>query len=133
MAPDFIPSDTLHRSTRIEIPATRALKGLSVSTGLASGPVRLVGSADDYPKVQQGDILVTSVIDPGMAPLFGLASGIIAEMGGILSHGAIIAREYGIPAVVNIPDVTKLVKNGQMLLLDATVGHVSLLRRDHGP
>jgi rifampicin phosphotransferase len=54
-------------------------------------------------------------------------------MGGILSHGAIIAREYGIPAVVNIPDVTKLVTDGQMLLLDATVGHVSLLRRDHGP
>jgi len=133
MAPDFIPSDTLHRSTRIEIPSTRVLKGLSVSTGLASGPVRLVCSVDDYPKVQQGDILVTSVIDPGMAPLFGLASGIIAEMGGILSHGAIIAREYGIPAVVNIPDVTKLVTDGQMLLLDATVGHVSLLRRDHGP
>jgi len=104
-----------------------------VSTGQASGPVRLVCSADDYSKVQRGDILVTSVIDPGMAPLFGLASGIIAEMGGILSHGAIIAREYGIPAVVNIPDVTKLVTDGQMLLLDATVGHVSLLRRDHGP
>jgi pyruvate,water dikinase len=125
VAPDFIQSKTLRRAWLDETPSTRVLKGLSVSTGLASGPVRLVRSTDDYPKVQRGDIVVTSVIDPGMAPFFGLASGIVAEMGGILSHGAIIAREYGLPAVVNVRNVTKVVADGQMLLLNATAGDLT--------
>ena len=68
--------------------------------------------------------MVTAVLDPGMAPLFGLAGGLIVEMGGILSHGAIIAREYGIPTVTNIHGVTCLLQDGQRLILNADIGQV---------
>ena len=62
------------------------LQGLPISTGLVTGPVRFVRSSEDWSKVQAGDILLAPVIDPGMAPLFGLAGGLIVEMGGMLSH-----------------------------------------------
>ena len=107
--------------------AEQTLHALSISSGVVSGPVRLVRSQDDFRNVQRGDIVVTAVIDPGMAPLFGRAGGLIAEMGGILSHGAIIAREYGIPAVVNIGDIRHLLQDGQCITLDADNGVVTIL------
>jgi pyruvate,water dikinase len=61
-----------------------------------------------------------------MVALFGLAGGVIAEMGGILSHGAIIAREYGIPTVANIPGITRLLQDGQYITLDADTGYVAI-------
>lgn len=99
-------------------------RGLTLSTGQATGPVRVIRSASDASAVRRGDIVVTPVIDPGMASLFGLAAGIVAEMGGILSHGAIIAREYGIPAIANLPDITRAVHDGQLITVDADRGEV---------
>lgn len=78
----------------------------------------------DWGKVAKGDILVVPVIDPGMAPLFGIAAGLVAEMGGTLSHGAIIAREYGLPAVANVPKVTEKLKDGDRIRLDAGAGEL---------
>ena len=69
-------------------------------------------------------MLFRSVIDPGMAPLFGIAAGLVVEMGGTLSHGAIIAREYGLPAVANIPGITAAVRDGEIVELDAAGGTV---------
>ncbi|MBI5672079.1 MAG: hypothetical protein HZC50_02175, partial [Nitrospirae bacterium] len=77
------------------------LSGMPISVGTVAGLVRTIRSAADWGKVRSGEILVVSVIDPGLAPLFGLAGGLIAEMGGTLSHGAIIAREYGLPTIAN--------------------------------
>lgn len=74
--------------------------------------------------------MVTPVIDPGMAPVFGLASGLVAEIGGLLSHGAIIAREYGLPAVVNVPGATTVLQTGEWVLLDAEEGKVVRLGKD---
>lgn len=74
--------------------------------------------------------MVTSVIDPGMAPLFGLSGGLIAEMGGILSHGAIIAREYGLPTVANIPGITRFLRDGQHITLNADTGQVTISNED---
>jgi phosphohistidine swiveling domain-containing protein len=98
--------------------------GIPISGGRVAGPVRFVRSMEDWSKVCRGDILVVPVIDPGMAPLFGLASGLVAEMGGTLSHGAIIAREYGLPAVANVHGITSGLKEGDRIILDAERGEI---------
>ncbi len=103
---------------------SRTLRGIPISAGCAEGPVRLVLTPEQAGRVERGDILVLPVIDPGMAPLFGLAAGLIVEMGGTLSHGAIIAREYGLPAIANVRGVTRLLKNGERVTVDASAGEI---------
>jgi phosphohistidine swiveling domain-containing protein len=105
-----------------------SLRGLPISAGYAEGPVCLLLSPNDMKKVKRGDILVASVIDPGMAPLMGLAAGLVVEMGGTLSHGAIIAREYGLPAIANVHGVTHLLKDGECVAVDATAGEIKRLK-----
>jgi phosphohistidine swiveling domain-containing protein len=73
-----------------------------------------------------GEILVVPVIDPGLAPLFGLAGGLIAEMGGTLSHGAIIAREYGLPTIANVEGATARLADGQRITVDADSGTICI-------
>lgn len=104
------------------------LRGIPISPGLVSGPVRHVHSTADWGKVAAGDIVVAPVIDPGMAPLFGIAAGLVVEMGGTLSHGAIIAREYGLPTVANVTDAMRRLKDGDRIRLDAGRGEVHLLQ-----
>ena len=104
--------------------ADRVLRGIPISAGRATGPVRLVRSLADWSRVSAGDILVVAVIDPGLAPLFGVAAGLVAEMGGTLSHGAIIAREYGLPTVANVPGITTRLKEGDRISLDAERGEI---------
>jgi rifampicin phosphotransferase len=84
---------------------------------------------EDWNRVCRGDILVLSIIDPGMAPLFGVAAGLVAEMGGTLSHGAIIVREYGLPAVANVSGVTTRLKKGDHISLDAERGEIVVQAR----
>lgn len=103
---------------------TGPLFGLPISAGSVAGPVRLLRSLTDWSNVKPGDILVAPVIDPGMAPLFGIAGGLIVEMGGTLSHGAIIAREYGLPTVANVEAVMSRLKEGQRVRLDAAAGTI---------
>ncbi len=98
--------------------------GVPISAGSAAGPARIIRTLEDWKKVVPGDILVAPVIDPGMAPLFGIATGLVVEMGGTLSHGAIIAREYGLPAVANIPGITAALVDGEIVELDAASGAV---------
>jgi pyruvate,water dikinase len=76
--------------------------------------------------VAPGDIIVAPVIDPGMAPLFSIAGGLIVEMGGTLSHGAIIAREYGLPTVANVEGAMRRLPEGQRVILDAGTGTICL-------
>jgi pyruvate,water dikinase len=105
----------------------RVLSGLPVSSGYAEGPVRLIASRKDYARIRGGDILVMPVLDPGFAPLMGLAAGLIVEMGGMLSHGAIIAREFGIPTVANVREAMTRLKEGERVILDAARGEIRLL------
>ena len=86
--------------------------------------MRLLHSPTDWSNVTPGDILVAPVIDPGMAPLFGIAAGLIVEMGGTLSHGAIIAREYGLPTVANVEGAMTRLLEGQFVKLDAGAGTI---------
>ena len=100
------------------------LRGLPISVGCVTGAVRLVRSVLDWSKVTPGDIVVAPVIDPGLAPLFGVAGGLIVEMGGALSHGAIIAREYGLPTVANVAGAMTRLRDGQVIRLDASAGTI---------
>ncbi|MCX5723318.1 MAG: PEP-utilizing enzyme [Nitrospirae bacterium] len=108
------------------------LRGIPISGGKVMGPVRFVRSMEDWSRVRTGDILVVPVIDPGLAPLFGVAAGLVAEMGGTLSHGAIIAREYGLPAVANVPGLTARLKEGDRISLDAELGDILIHERAGG-
>ena len=103
-----------------------ALTGLGVAAGRASGSARLIRHPDEGEKLLAGDVLVAPSTDPGWTPLFLRASAIVMEAGGSLCHGAIVAREYGIPAVVNIPGVMKIIKDGQSITVDGDEGKVYL-------
>lgn len=103
---------------------TGRLSGLAISAGSVVGPIRLIQSLADWGKVTPGDIMVAPVIDPGMAPLFGVAGGLIVEMGGTLSHGAIIAREYGLPTVANVEGAMTRLPEGRLVRLDARAGTI---------
>jgi rifampicin phosphotransferase len=99
--------------------------GIAVSPGAASGPARMVHNPGDAAHLQQGDILVAPSTDPGWTPLFLRASGIVMETGGYLSHGAIVAREYGIPAVANVPGILNALRDGERITVDGSAGRVS--------
>jgi pyruvate,water dikinase len=98
--------------------------GISVSPGTASGAARIVLTPTDAAHLEQGDVLVAPSTDPGWSPLFLRASAIVMETGGFLSHGAIVAREYGIPAVANVPGILKALEDGEPITVDGSGGRV---------
>ena len=100
------------------------LYGLAASRGTATGTARVIVSPKEAVTLQPGDILVTRATDPGWTPVFSVIGGAVLEIGGQLSHGAIVAREYGLPAVVNIPQATQLIQDGQTITVDGTLGRV---------
>lgn len=100
--------------------------GEPASPGVASGPVRLIRGPGDFPKVKRGDVLVCRHTDPAWTPLFTIASAVVTEIGGVLSHAAIVAREVGIPAVLSVPRATELLAPSSVVTVNGTTGHVSL-------
>jgi pyruvate,water dikinase len=82
--------------------------------------------------LEPGDVLVTAHTDPSWTPLFLSVAGLVTEVGGLMTHGAVIAREYGLPAVVGVQDATTLIRDGQHIRVDGTSGHVILLDGDGG-
>ncbi|MFC0006705.1 rifamycin-inactivating phosphotransferase [Micromonospora siamensis] len=110
---------------RDDVPAG-ALVGLPVSTGVVEGRARVVpdiAAAD----LQPGDILVTAYTDPSWSPLFVAVAGLVTEVGGLMTHGAVVAREYGLPAVVGVADATRLIRDGQRIRVHGADGYVELL------
>jgi pyruvate,water dikinase len=107
-------------------PAGAYLQGLPASAGRIRGTARLVESIHEAATLVPGEILVTRATDPGWTPIFPLVSGLVLETGGLLSHGAIIAREYGVPAVINVPGALSHIKNGQTIEVDGASGRVYL-------
>lgn len=99
-------------------------KGMTVSTGRARGMARILRSPREGHRLNNGDILVASSSDPGWTPLFLKAGALVMETGGYLSHGAIVAREFGIPAVVNLPGILERIKEGELLEVDGYRGVV---------
>jgi pyruvate,water dikinase len=92
---------------------------------VARGPARVVLHPRAGGVLQQGEVLVAPTTDPGWTPLFLRAAALVVETGGYLSHGAIVAREYGIPAVANVPGVLDLVRDGDELVVDGDQGEVT--------
>lgn len=102
-----------------------ALPGVAVSSGIIEGRARIVNKMEDA-DLDEGDILVAEYTDPSWTPLFVSIKGLVTEVGGIATHGAIIAREYGLPAVVSVENATRLIKDGQMIRVNGTTGYVEI-------
>jgi pyruvate,water dikinase len=104
------------------------LKGLAVSPGVATGKAKVILRTDSDSHLEAGEILVAPFTDPGWTPYFLPAAGIVMNQGSLLSHGAIVARELGIPAVTNVGDATKIIKTGQTVQVDGNRGIVRILQ-----
>jgi len=102
------------------------LRGVAGSPGVVTGFARVIRGPEEFEKLKNGDILVAPLTTPVWTPLFAMAGGVITEVGGILSHGAIVAREYGIPAVMSVAAATKRVHEGQAITVDGNKGVVYL-------
>ncbi|MHC6180184.1 phosphoenolpyruvate synthase [Clostridium sp. JNZ X4-2] len=103
-----------------------ALAGVPVSSGVVEGRARVVLKMEDA-NIEEGDILVTTFTDPSWTPLFVSIKGLVTEVGGMMTHGAVVAREYGLPAVVSVENATKLIKDGQRIRLNGKEGYVEIL------
>lgn len=105
---------------------TEAIVGLPVSSGVVEGRARVILNMEDA-SLEDGDILVTAFTDPGWTPLFVSIKGLVTEVGGLMTHGAVIAREYGLPAVVGVENATKRIKDGQRIRVHGTEGYIEIV------
>ena len=110
---------------RDDVP-TGALVGLAVSAGTIEGRARVIVDLAEA-GLEAGDILVTSYTDPSWTPVFLAIAGLVTEVGGLMTHGAVIAREYGLPAVVGVEQATRLIRDGQQIRVNGTDGYVEIL------
>ena len=129
MARRHIPRVLLSDGTDVEAahapPADGALRGSPASPGTVTAVARVVRSPQGA-RLEPGEILVAPSTDPGWTPLFLTAGGLVMEMGGMMSHGAVVAREYGIPAVVGVAGATERIVTGQRITVDGSAGTVAL-------
>ena len=105
----------------------RPLQGVGASPGLASGLARVIRTVDDLHALRRGEVMVAAATDPSWTSLVGLGKALVLEVGGLLSHGAIVARELGIPAVVDVPAATTLLATGDRLTVDGGAGLVAIV------
>jgi phosphoenolpyruvate synthase/pyruvate phosphate dikinase len=118
-----------HEGKHLRKPAAgRTLSGIAGSPGKVQGVARVIGTVYEASALQQGEILVTQFTDPAWTSYFNLISGLVTETGGVLSHGAVVSREYGIPAVLGLPDATLQIRTGDLIELDGNQGTVNIIR-----
>jgi pyruvate,water dikinase len=122
LPPKFLKGAVEFDDTVKMVENSAQLTGTSASPGVATGPVRVVDSIEQLSEVREGEILVTSNTDPCWTAVFSKIAGLITETGGILSHGAVVSREYGIPAVTAVKGATKIFITGQRITLDGNEG-----------
>ncbi|MDR3575930.1 MAG: PEP/pyruvate-binding domain-containing protein [Anaerolineaceae bacterium] len=103
------------------------IRGFGASQGKVTAPARVLRGPEDFNQLQPGDVLVAPITTPAWTPLFALASAIVTDIGGPLSHSSIVAREYGIPAVLGTGIATRCIQSGQMVTVDGSSGTVSLI------
>ncbi|SES96593.1 phosphoenolpyruvate synthase [Paenibacillus sp. NFR01] len=103
-----------------------ALVGLAVSAGVIEGRARVISKMEEA-NLEEGDILVTKFTDPSWTPLFVSIKGLITEVGGLMTHGSVIAREYGLPAVVGVEHASDIIKDGQRIRINGTDGYIEIL------
>jgi pyruvate,water dikinase len=102
------------------------IEGIGASQGKVTGKARVILSPDEFHLMEPGEILVTAITTPAWTPLFAIASGIVTDVGGPLSHSSIVAREYGVPAVLGTGMASKMIKSGQVITVDGDAGIVTL-------
>jgi phosphohistidine swiveling domain-containing protein len=125
LPPTFLRGEIGFEST-LFLPTGAFLRGVGVSPGCITAPARVISNPVQSYQLQHGEILVTVNTDPAWTPLFVSAGGVVLETGGMLSHGAIVSREYGIPAVTGVRDATRHLHSGQVITVDGNHGIVSL-------
>jgi pyruvate,water dikinase len=122
----ILEGDHIVSDEHAEVQVGRTIAGLAGSPGVATGRVAIVRDPSEQHKVAAGDILVAPFTDVGWTPLFLVAGAVVTELGGPLSHSCVVAREYGVPAVVNIKDVTRILQDGDIVTVDGTRGIIVL-------
>ena len=122
---NIIPNLTLFEPSSLT--PKQQLRGIGASVGQVEGRIKIIRNLESFPTIEPNTIIVVPYTDSGWSPLLSSASGIISEVGGSLSHGAIVAREYGIPAVMDIPHATQLLKDGQRVRIDGQQGIVQII------
>ena len=112
------------RAPQAERPTDGVLQGLAASPGRVTARARVMLDPSDAAVLQKGEVLVAPATNPAWSPLFLTAGALVTEIGGLLSHGAIVAREYGLPAVLNVKDATRVIRTGQLLTVDGWQGTI---------
>ena len=102
------------------------IKGVAASPGEVSGVARILHGSEDFGQMKPGNVLVAPITTPAWTPLFAMASAVVTDIGGCLSHGSIVAREYGIPAVLGTGDPTRRIQNEQTITMNGSLGTVEL-------
>ena len=130
----YVPHSAVHTTAKDENFdfRPRQLTGQPAGPGLGEGPARVIWKTSDLTEFQSGEILVCDAIDPAMTFVVPLSNGIVERRGGMLIHGAIIAREYGLPCVTGVPDATTLIKTGDRITVDGYLGIV-IIKTDTTP
>jgi pyruvate,water dikinase len=106
--------------------AGNTIKGIGASPGRVSGAACVIHGPEEFDRMKPGDILVAKITTPAWTPLFALASGIVTDVGGPLSHSSIVAREYGVPAVLGTGVATRRIHSGQQITVDGNRGVVTI-------
>ena len=119
-------------TSRFDVPREQAgdaevLKGTGASAGVVRGPARVALGSEDFERIQRGDIIVCPSSNPSWVPVFAIAGGLVTNTGGVLAHAAVVAREFGLPAVVGVAGATQRIADGQTVEIDGTAGTVRLL------
>ncbi len=135
--PQILPEDSWMTSMEAMMPAEvgtetgNTLEGVAASAGRVTATARVIDGPEDFSEIEPGDILVARITTPAWTPLFALASGVVTDIGGPLSHGSIVAREYGIPAVLGTGNATHRIEDGQTITVDGDAGTVTLSMAEH--
>jgi pyruvate,water dikinase len=122
--PKFLRGDSALEDVQPELVGTPA------SSGIRKGKARVIATFDEFPTLQVNEILITRIIDPGMSPYFSTIAGVVTEIGGILSHGAILAREYHIPAVTGVNGALDKISTGDDVTIDGDTGRIYLKKNN---
>jgi len=123
--PPFLRGDVPPDRVGAGSPRPCCWRGRAISPGSARGVARVIQSADELSRVQRGDILVAPTTDPAWTPVFAHIAGLVVERGGMLSHSAVVAREYHIPAVAGIANIVAEIQDGEVIEVDGSNGLVS--------
>jgi pyruvate,water dikinase len=125
-APDLIIEDNMEDSDS----QSDIMKGIGCSPGIVEGKARVLIELSEAYSFNPGEILVARYTDPGWTPLFLSCKAVVTEIGGFLSHGATVAREYGIPAVVSVPEATSKIKTGDTIKVNGTKGIITICNKE---